>query len=129
MRSRPSTGHRPEAGSPLLLTELRHAGGALGRAAENGGALEQLDGDFVMVAIGVKMCPEMARRWAEPWMGCSTRWRPGPAEGGYCHFADRPCDVEAILPAETCKRLGEVKRRWDPDGIVRANHALALEAA
>ena len=28
-----------DSGSPLLLSELRHVGGALGRADENGGAL------------------------------------------------------------------------------------------
>src|SRR5438093_6621334 len=43
----------PEAGSPLLLTELCHAGGALGRPAEGGGALSKLDAEFVMLGIGV----------------------------------------------------------------------------
>ena len=42
---------------------------------------------------------------------------------------DRPSDIEAILPAETCARLGEVKRRWDPEGMIRANHNLALTPA
>ena len=54
-----------------------------------------------------------------PWVG----------EGGYFNFAERPCDVEAILPAETCTRLAEVKRRWDPEGMIRANHALSVTPA
>src|SRR6185312_4401162 len=33
----------PDSGSPMLLSELRHLGGALGRPAENGGALSHLD--------------------------------------------------------------------------------------
>jgi hypothetical protein len=37
--------------------------------------------------------------------------------------------VDAILPPETCDRLAEVKRRWDPEGMIRANHALSLAAA
>jgi hypothetical protein len=45
------------------------------------------------------------------------------AEG---EFAERPCDVDAILPPEVCERLAEVKRHWDPDGLIRANHAVAI---
>ena len=39
----------PESDSPLLLAELRHLGGALSRPAENGGALDKLDAEFVML--------------------------------------------------------------------------------
>ena len=49
----------PEAGSPLLLAEIRHIGGALGRPAENAGALDHLDADYVMFALGMAMSPEM----------------------------------------------------------------------
>ena len=37
--------------------------------------------------------------------------------------------IYALLPPETCERLGEVKRRWDPDGLIRANHAVSLTPA
>ena len=55
--------------------------------------------------------------------------KPWVGEGGYFNFAERPCDVEAILPADTCTRLAEVKRRWDPEGMIRANHALSVTPA
>jgi hypothetical protein len=55
--------------------------------------------------------------------------RPWAAEGMFFNFADRPADVNAILPPETCSRLAEVKRRWDPDGIIRGNHPVALTPA
>jgi len=51
--------------------------------------------------------------------------RPRAAEGDYFNFRERPCEVDAILPDETCSRLSEVKSRWDPEGLIRANHALA----
>ena len=54
---------------------------------------------------------------------------PWAAEGGYFNFAERPCDADAILPAEVCARLAEVKRKWDPDGTIVANHAVSLETA
>ena len=48
--------------------------------------------------------------------------QPWTCDGGYFNFAERPCDVDAILPAETCARLAGIKRRWDPAGMIQANH-------
>ena len=55
--------------------------------------------------------------------------KPWTAAGGYFNYAERPSDVDAILPAKTCQRLAHVKRSWDPDEIIRANHAVALATA
>jgi hypothetical protein len=115
----------PEAGSLLLLAELRQLGGALGRPAEDGGALSKLDAEFVMLGIGLPMTPEMG----EPIVGHLDRlheaMRPWATEGGYFNFAERPSGVEAILPPDVCSRLAEVKGGWDPDGRIVANHAVA----
>ena len=127
MRSSNAAG--PEAGSPLLLAELRQLGGALGRPAENGGALSKLDAGFAMLAVGLPMTPELGQAIGSHLDKLHETMRPWASEGGYFNFAERPCDVEAILPAETCSRLAEVKRSWDPDGMILANHALALDPA
>jgi hypothetical protein len=116
----------PDAGSPLLLTELAQLGGALGRPVDGGGALPSLDGAFVMLAIGVPMTPELGQAIPGALDRLHEAIAPWSAEGGYLNFAERPCDVDAVLSAETCRRLAEVKRRWDPDGLIRANHAVAL---
>jgi FAD/FMN-containing dehydrogenase len=55
-----------DSGSPLLLSEIRHVGGALGREDENGGALSKLDAAFVL------------RRSRPTSTGSRRRWRPGP---------------------------------------------------
>jgi hypothetical protein len=55
--------------------------------------------------------------------------KPWAAEGGYFNYAERPCDVDAILPRDVCARLAEVKRRHDPEGRIVANHAVSLETA
>ena len=119
----------PESDSPLLLAELRHLGGALGRAPENAGALDKLDAEYVMLAIGMLMDPALR----EPIEGQLDRLHdalgPWVAEGGYYNYAERPCDVVAILPEETCKRLSEVKRSWDPDNRIVANHSVAMATA
>jgi hypothetical protein len=119
----------PEAGSPLLLAELRHLGGALGREAGNGGALSKLDAAFVMLGVGLPMTPELGQAIKGHLDELHEAMRPWASDGGYFNFAERPSDVETILPADTCSRLAEVKRSWDPDGMILANHALALDPA
>jgi hypothetical protein len=119
----------PDAGSPLLLAELRQLGGAMGRPAENAGALSHLEADFVMFGAGMPMTPELGEAIDRHLDQLHDSMQPWAADGGYFNFAERPCDVDAILPPETCARLGEVKRRWDPNGMIRANHAISLEPA
>ncbi|MGC1165523.1 MAG: FAD-binding oxidoreductase [Solirubrobacterales bacterium] len=115
--------------SPLLLTELRQLGGALGRLDENGGALTHLDAAFVMLGVGLPMTPELGQVIEGRLDSFDEAMSPWVADGGYYNFAERPCDTDAILPAETCSRLNEVKRQWDPDGTIVANHAVSLDAA
>jgi hypothetical protein len=119
----------PRTGSPLLLAELRQLGGALGRPAENGGALSKLDAAFVMLGVGMPMTAELGEAIGAHLDRLREALSPWAADGGYFNFAERPCDVDAILPPEACERLAEVKRRWDPDGTIVANHAIATPAA
>jgi hypothetical protein len=116
----------PEAGSPLLLTELAHLGGALGHPGEDGGALSALEAEFVLLGIGVPMTPELGEALPGALDALHDAMEPWSAEGGYLNFAERPCDVDAVLPRETCQRLADVKRRYDPDNLIRANHAVSL---
>jgi FAD/FMN-containing dehydrogenase len=118
----------PQAGSPLLLAEMRQLGGALGRDAEDGGALSKLDGDFVMFALGIPMDAEVAKAIDGALDHLHSTMQPWASNGGYLNFAERPCDADAIFPPETCARLREVKRRVDPGGMMRANHPLSPTA-
>jgi hypothetical protein len=125
-----ANGPGPETGSVLLLAELRQLGGALGRSGPDNGALDKLDFPFVMSAIGSLMGPpEVTGKVAGDLDRIAEAMRPWTAAGGYFNFAERPCDVDSILPAETCARLAEVRRNWDPDGTFVANHAVSLDPA
>jgi hypothetical protein len=115
-----------DSGSPLLLADLRHAGGALAEAPPGAGALGKLDSEFVMYGIGALMDPNAGPAIMEGLDRLVDAMKPWAAEGGFFNFAERPCDVDAILPAETCSRLAHVKRSWDPDNLILANHAVAL---
>jgi FAD/FMN-containing dehydrogenase len=119
----------PGSDSPLLLSELRHLGGALGRPAENAGALSHLDAGFVMYSVGMPMTPELGEAIPRHLEKLEETMRPWAAQGGYYNFTEEPCDVDAILPPDVCERLGEVKRSWDPAGRIVANHAVSLGEA
>jgi len=119
----------PESGSPLLLTELRHLGGALGRPDPSGGALSHIDADFAMFGVGLPMTPELGQAIEDRLNRFDDAMGPWAAEGGYFNFAERPCDADAILAPEVCARLADVKRRYDPDSMIVANHAVSLAPA
>jgi FAD binding domain len=119
----------PDSGTPLLLTELRQLGGALGRPDPKGGALSHLDADWVMYGVGMAMGPEMSEAAGAGLDRMHEAMEPWAADGGYFNFADRPCDSDAILPPDVCSRLVEVKRKWDPEGRLFGNHAVALDPA
>jgi hypothetical protein len=115
----------PGSGSPLLLSELRHLGGALGRPAENGGALSKLDAGFAVYSVGMPMTPELGAAIPTHLEKIGEAMRPWSVEGAYFNFIEASRDVDAILPPNVCDRLREVKRAWDPEGRVIANHAVA----
>jgi hypothetical protein len=119
----------PDSGSPLLLAEVRHLGGALARPAEKGGALDKLDGEYVVFGVGMLTDPAMRDPIEGQLDKLTEAVRPWAAEGGYYNYAERPCDADAILPEATCKRLEHVKRSWDPDNLIRANHSVAMATA
>jgi FAD binding domain len=119
----------PDSGSPLLLSELRQLGGALGRPAEGAGALSHLDAGFVGYSVGLPMTPELGEAIRARLQQLGEAMAPWGMDGGYYNFTEAPCDVDAILPPEVCSRLAAVKRRWDPDDRVVANHAISLGEA
>jgi hypothetical protein len=116
----------PDSGSPLLLSELRHLGGALGRPAENGGALSKLDAGFAVYSVGMPMTPELGAAIPGHLKKIEETMRPWAANGGYFNFIEGSCDVDEILPPDICDRLAEVRRQWDPQGRVIANHSVSL---
>jgi hypothetical protein len=119
----------PGSGSPLLLSELRSLGGALGRPDPDGGALTHLETDYIMYSVGMPMTPELGEAIPAHLEKIEQTMRPWAGEGSYFNFTERPCDADAILPADVCARLAEVKRQWDPDSMIVANHSVSLETA
>jgi hypothetical protein len=112
------------SGSPLLSVELRHLGGALERRKFQRGAVSSLDADFVMFAAGLILDTQSrhaVRDHVDAVQRALGRWDTG---GMYLNFAQRPRHGEALFGEETYRRLREVKTKYDPQNVIRANHPI-----
>jgi FAD binding domain len=114
----------PESGSLLLAAELRHAGGALAKPAEGGGALSHIDAAFVFVGVGMPMTPELGKAIPRHLDSTCEALAPWSTGGCYFNFSERPTELTELFDAGTLERLRDVKRRYDPDDVVRGNHAI-----
>jgi FAD/FMN-containing dehydrogenase len=113
------------SGSPLLMIEIRHLGGALARAEAHHGACAGMNGEYLFFALGGVMAPEDApvmtaavdrvAEVMEPWRS-----------GWYLNFVERRFDMSRAFDAQTWRRLQEVKAAIDPDGVFRGNHEIPL---
>ena len=118
----------PGSGSPLLSLELRQLGGALRNAPPNAGALAALDHAFLTLGVGMLINPGMAPAIKGQLDIVADALEPWDAGVKYANFIDVPIDVRTCYPPETFDRLQEVKRRYDPDDLFRANHPIPSAA-
>jgi FAD/FMN-containing dehydrogenase len=111
----------PGSGSELVSVELRHCGGAFSRAPEDAGALATLPGSFLAFGVGVVPAPE-AMTPTLAWLGAFMAALEPYDAGRYLNFAEERFEMTQAFPPMTVERLREVKQRYDPDDLFRANH-------
>ncbi|MEA2471486.1 MAG: hypothetical protein QOE38_2485 [Thermoleophilaceae bacterium] len=114
----------PDAGTALLVAELRQMGGALGRDGEGHGALSRIDGDFVSFAVGMVMDEQMGAAVERDAGALMQAMEPYGHGRSYSNFAERPADAGSFYPDDVYARLRAVRARVDPDGLMRANHVI-----
>jgi FAD/FMN-containing dehydrogenase len=119
----------PGSGSPLLSLELRLLGGALTNAAPDAGALARLDHPFLTFAVGMLMDAEMGAAVNGQLDTVANALDPWDSGVKYANFVDIPMDARMCYPPETFDRLQQVKARYDPDDLFRANHPIPCAAA
>ena len=112
----------PGSGSPLLMVELRHLGGALGRYA--GGALSRFDGEYLYFAAGIPMDPAVVAALEAHFAIVGSALAPQSSGRHYLNFAEHKVDPVAFYGEETYARLREVKAEVDPLEIFRGNHEI-----
>ena len=118
----------PGAGSPLLMIDLRHLGGALAESEPQHGALDRLDGDAVCFMLGVPMDADHGSAISDRLDRIQHALAPWTA-GRYFNFSDRPTDIRSIFSPTTYARLQAVKRSYDPESVFQANHAIEISPA
>ena len=118
----------PDAGTALLMAELRQMGGAFGRDGDGHGALSSIDAGFVVFAGGMPIDAEVGaavERHSRELMEAMAPYGHGRA---YSNFAERVSDAGSFYPEETYRRLRAIRSQIDPDGLMRPNHEITPEA-
>jgi FAD/FMN-containing dehydrogenase len=112
--------------SPFISVELRHLGGAVARDVESGSAVGGRGGAFSIGVVGVDPrqftteLPEAAERLTvsvQPWLSAENN----------VNLMGLPATAErlaACWPADTFRRLAEVRRAYDPDGVFAVPESL-----
>jgi Berberine and berberine like len=114
----------PGSSSPLLSLEVRQLGGALREAPPNAGALATMEQPYLTFGVGMIMDPGMApaiKGQLQVVEDALAPWDPGVK---FANFIEVPIDMSMCYSPGTFDRLQEVKRRYDPDDIFRANHPI-----
>lgn len=119
----------PGVASPLLACELRHLGGALGRPASVPNAVGGRDAAYSLFALAVLAGPgaEAGPDAADRLVASASPWSTGQT---VLNMHGRPGDEADRARAwdpETYRRLRDLRRRYDPTGLIRAGHALGAE--
>jgi hypothetical protein len=114
----------PGSGSPLLSLELRQLGGTLTEVSPCAGALATLDQAFLTFGVGMVMDPGAARAINMQLDFVADALKPWDSGVRLANFSDVPIDARLCYPPETFRRLQEVKGRYDPADLFRANHPI-----
>lgn len=112
----------PGRDTPLLFAELRHLGGALGRRAPGGGALDHIAADFALSGVGVPMGPLAAQLPAA--LAALEAAGAHQAAGAYANLAEAQ-GPEAFFPPAVLARLRAIKAAVDPQDRIHANHPVS----
>ncbi len=114
----------PGSGSPFISFEIRQLGGALGRRPEGAGAASHLEGEFQVFSVGLPFLPEMARALESHLDKVDEALAPWTSNHAYFNFAERAVESESLYAGSTHDRLREIRERFDPSELFRANQRI-----
>jgi FAD/FMN-containing dehydrogenase len=110
--------------TPLLSVELRHLGGAVGRAAAGHGATRTIDAGFALYGVGMAMTPQMVAGIAAYEPRLRTALAPYAASRAFLNFEENGSDSGRLFDRFTYERLRAVKARYDPSQLFVSNHPI-----
>lgn len=115
------------SGSKLLFVELRQLGGAVSRPAPRGGALDHVDGAFLVLCVGI----DVGAGWASVRRDSSRVTRalqPWATGADYLLMVDEDVDERRGWPTSSWQRLVDIRRAADPQGLFLAPHSSASQS-
>jgi len=111
-----------DGSSPLTVTEIRHAGGAIARVDKHANAFGNRNASLVLNLVGATPTPEARARMESHTSAMLEELRPAMTGGVYLNFLDGKAAAErtkdAFLP-ESYQRLMAVKASYDPENRFR----------
>jgi UDP-N-acetylenolpyruvoylglucosamine reductase len=111
---------------PLVFVELRHAGGAVRRVSNDDNALSNREAELLLFVMSVTPSPEAYQSVSAYMSELLAEIEPDVTGGVYLNFLEGP---EAQHKAahgfspEKLERLRALKKRCDPDGVLRSGYA------
>ncbi|MFN8371427.1 MAG: FAD-binding oxidoreductase [Anaerolineae bacterium] len=111
-----------DAASPLMVSELRHAGGAIARVPADANAVGNRDAQYYLTFAGPAFTAEMLETLQAQMKRYKDALRPLVSGGVYMNFVSGPetagSTENAFLP-QSYQRLVSLKTQYDPDNVFR----------
>jgi UDP-N-acetylenolpyruvoylglucosamine reductase len=107
--------------SPLLSVEVRHCGGAMA-AGRGDGAQARIDAPFMAFGVGITPTPEAVDAVQSAVRVMKDTLAPWSAAHSYYNLAEEPAPAGDVLPADSYRRLRQVKAKYDPDEMIISAH-------
>lgn len=113
-------------GSPLVLVEIRHLGGAIARRPDVPSAVPGRDAAFSLFTMAPHVPPlaQAAPAAVAGLIAAMTPWRSASALPNFLGRCTAPEFVVASWPADDRERLLAIKQRCDPENLFRLGHAI-----
>jgi FAD/FMN-containing dehydrogenase len=118
--------------SPVVFSEIRHAGGAMARVAPDTNAINHRDALYYMVMGGPTPTPELQAAAKAYLPKYKAAVRPFVRGGVYLNFtkgAEAKERIQDAFQPKTYERLLEVKAKYDPDNLFRYSYPLVASKA
>ncbi len=109
------------SGSPLMVLQIRHLGGAFERQHPDDGVASRIDAPYLMFAFGVPVAPEVTQGLNATFARLGSELS-GHSDGTTVYgFLGMSSDVSRVWSPETRTRLASIKNAVDPKSIIRSN--------
>jgi len=115
----------PDAESALLMVDLRQLGGAVGRPAEGGGAVDHFPGQYLLFTGGMAVSPEAAAAVHRDLAALRAALTPWMSDRDYSNFREAAVPAGRFWDYVTLARLLAVVDQVDPDRVVRPGHSVS----